>query len=114
MYLFFFFFFKQKTAYEMRISDLEFRRVLFRSLALPWLAKSFRITGGNIRNASTTAAFLAAEREHAITMEDIVRGIDREFEKLGRLCTEADFRSEERRVGKEWDRTCSSRWAPSH
>src|SRR3546814_2876078 len=27
----FFFFFKQKTAYEMRISDWEFRRVLFRS-----------------------------------------------------------------------------------
>lgn len=60
-------------------------------LDLPWLAKSFRITGGNIRNASTTAAFLAAEVGHAITMEDIVRGIDREFEKLGRLRTEADF-----------------------
>src|SRR3546814_850061 len=29
----FFFFFKQKTAYEMRISDWEFRRVLFRSPA---------------------------------------------------------------------------------
>src|SRR3546814_8660504 len=28
----FFFFFKQKTAYEMRISDWRFRRVLFRSL----------------------------------------------------------------------------------
>src|SRR3546814_2148735 len=27
----FFFFFKQKTAYEMRISDWRFRRVLFRS-----------------------------------------------------------------------------------
>src|SRR3546814_6050577 len=27
-----FFFFKQKTAYEMRISDWSFRRVLFRSL----------------------------------------------------------------------------------
>src|SRR3546814_6307620 len=27
----FFFFFKQKTAYEMRISDWSFRRVLFRS-----------------------------------------------------------------------------------
>ena len=60
-------------------------------LDLPWLAKSFRITGGNIRNASTTASFLAAEAEHGITMEDIVRGIDREFEKLGRLRTEADF-----------------------
>src|SRR3546814_5512570 len=30
----FFVFFKQKTAYEMRISDWEFRRVLFRSAAL--------------------------------------------------------------------------------
>src|SRR3546814_13722243 len=28
------FFFKQKTAYEMRISELEFRRVLFRSRGL--------------------------------------------------------------------------------
>jgi len=60
-------------------------------LDLPWLAKSFRITGGNIKNASTTAAFLAADGEHDIAMEDIVRGIDREFEKLGRLRTEADF-----------------------
>src|SRR3546814_1816083 len=33
--LLFFFFFKQKTAYEMRISDLEFRRVLFRSFQHP-------------------------------------------------------------------------------
>src|SRR3546814_1128292 len=30
--MFCFFFFKQKTSYEMRISDLEFRRVLFRSV----------------------------------------------------------------------------------
>jgi len=60
-------------------------------LDLPWLAKSFRITGGNIRNAATTAAFLAAEADRAIAMEDVVRGIDREFEKLGRLRTEADF-----------------------
>src|SRR3546814_16070793 len=34
---FFFFFFKQKTAYEMRISDWEFRRVLFRSVHRPGL-----------------------------------------------------------------------------
>ncbi len=61
------------------------------SLDLPWLARSFRITGGNIRNASTTAAFLAADADHPIRMEDVVRGIDRELEKLGRLRTEADF-----------------------
>src|SRR3546814_2878456 len=29
--IYYFFFFKQKTAYEMRISDWSFRRVLFRS-----------------------------------------------------------------------------------
>ncbi len=60
-------------------------------LDLPWLAQRFRVTGGNIRNAATTAAFLAADAERAITMDDIVRGLDREFEKLGRLRTEADF-----------------------
>ena len=48
-------------------------------------------TGGNIRNASTTAAFLAADADRSIRMEDVVRGIDRELEKLGRLRTEADF-----------------------
>ncbi|MGE3960569.1 MAG: AAA family ATPase [Dehalococcoidia bacterium] len=60
-------------------------------LDLAWLAKTFRVTGGNIRNASTTAAFLAADADRAITMTDVVRGIDRELEKLGRLRTEADF-----------------------
>jgi len=60
-------------------------------LDLQWLAKHFRVTGGNIRNAATSAAFLAADAGHAITMDDVVRGIDREFEKLGRLRTEADF-----------------------
>lgn len=60
-------------------------------LDLPWLARQFRITGGNIRNAAITAAFLAAEAGRNIAMEDVVRGVDREFEKLGRLRTAADF-----------------------
>ncbi len=60
-------------------------------LDLSWLAQRFRVTGGNIRNAATTAAFLAAEADRAIAMDDVVRGLDREFEKLGRLRTEADF-----------------------
>ncbi|MEX2372707.1 MAG: ATP-binding protein, partial [Dehalococcoidia bacterium] len=51
-------------------------------LDLPWLAARFRVTGGNIRNAATTAAFLAADAGRAITMEDVVRGLDREYEKL--------------------------------
>ena len=60
-------------------------------LELEWLAKQFRITGGNIRNAALTSAFFAAEEDRAITMQDVVRGLDREFEKIGRLRTETDF-----------------------
>lgn len=60
-------------------------------LDLAWIAQRFRVTGGNIRNAATSAAFLAAEAGRPITMDDVVRGLDREFEKLGRLRTEADF-----------------------
>jgi SpoVK/Ycf46/Vps4 family AAA+-type ATPase len=60
-------------------------------LDLPWLAKQFRITGGNIRNAALTAAFFAAEDDRPIAMQDVVRGLDREFEKIGRLRTETDF-----------------------
>jgi len=57
----------------------------------PWLAKQFRITGGNIRNAALAAAFFAAEDNRPIAMRDVVRGLDREFEKIGRLRTETDF-----------------------
>src|SRR3546814_473115 len=50
--MYFFFFFKQKTAYEMRISDWEFRRVLFRSLVatnrinMPDVAERILASGG--------------------------------------------------------------------
>lgn len=60
-------------------------------LDLRWLAKQFRITGGNIRNAALTSAFFAAEGDRPIAMQDVVRGLDREFEKIGRLRTETDF-----------------------
>lgn len=62
-----------------------------RELDLDWLAANFEIAGGAIRNAATTAAFLAADRDEAVTMELVVAGLRREFEKIGRLVTEADF-----------------------
>src|SRR3546814_9204775 len=40
------FFFKQKTAYEMRISDWEFRRVLFRSFSLAEVSELLRLDDG--------------------------------------------------------------------
>jgi hypothetical protein len=58
---------------------------------LTFLARQFKVTGGNIRNIALLAAFLAAEEGVAIGMTQIVRAIKREYQKLGKLVTEADF-----------------------
>src|SRR3546814_2388425 len=48
---FLFFFVKQKTAYDMRISDWSFRRVLFRSLGARLLPVAGRLSAGGQRRA---------------------------------------------------------------
>src|SRR3546814_9788731 len=86
-----FFFFKQKTAYEMRISDwssdvcssdlLNFSCRATLSLEMPMMA------------ASTPAKSGRASRKPQASVVQ---------------------RSEERRVGKECVSTCRSRWSPYH
>ena len=58
---------------------------------LDFLARQFTLTGGSIRNAALTAAFLAAEAGTPITMATLVLGLSREFQKLGRLVPADDF-----------------------
>jgi hypothetical protein len=60
-------------------------------LDLDFLARQFKISGGVIHNAALGAAFLAAEEGEAITMRHVMLAIKREFQKLGRLRTEAEF-----------------------
>ena len=60
-------------------------------LDLGFLARRFRLSGGNIRNIVLTAAHRAAATGQAVTMDDLVRATDREYRKLGRLSTEAEF-----------------------
>ncbi|PBC75967.1 ATPase family protein associated with various cellular activities (AAA) [Streptomyces sp. TLI_235] len=60
-------------------------------LDVDFLAERFRITGGTIRNAALGAAFRAAEGGGPITTELVVLALHREFQKIGRLCTEAEF-----------------------
>ena len=48
-------------------------------------------TGGNIRNIAIASAFLAAQDGGSITMKNIIRATKREFQKMGKLCTETDF-----------------------
>lgn len=58
---------------------------------LPLLARQFRLTGGNIRNVALLAAYLAAEDGGAITLDHCMRAIRREYQKLGKLVTAAEF-----------------------
>ncbi|HYT39259.1 MAG TPA: ATP-binding protein, partial [Acidimicrobiia bacterium] len=68
---------------------------------LKFLARQFTITGGSIRNVALTAAFLAAEAGTPITMTTLVLGLQREFQKLGRLVPATDFGSYSDLVGAQ-------------
>ncbi len=60
-------------------------------LDLSFLARQFKITGGNIKNIALSAAFLAAQDGGCITMENLIWATKREYQKMGKLCTESDF-----------------------
>jgi SpoVK/Ycf46/Vps4 family AAA+-type ATPase len=49
-----------------------------------FLAKNFKLSGGNIRNIALAAAFYAAENAGKIEMKDIMRGVKREMQKMGK------------------------------
>src|SRR3546814_7615155 len=95
---FFFFFFKQKTAYEMRISD-------WSSDVCSSDLEFFPIFG----NSSHRAALQAAK----VSVEEISARA-RSFCAASEARNRAKRRSEERRVGKECVSTCRSRWSPYH
>lgn len=56
-----------------------------------FLAERITIPGGNIKNIVLNAAFLAAEQRGAIKMEHLIHATRREYEKIGRMCTEMEF-----------------------
>src|SRR3546814_3469950 len=88
-----FFFFKQKTAYEMRISDWS-SDVCSSDLALIGIGSSALSMGRHVRAGVALCYALALALWGGAIWQ--VR------------------RSEERRVGKECVSTCRSRWSPYH
>jgi len=56
-----------------------------------FLSRQFQITGGNIKNIALGAAFLAAQNGNEINMNNIIKAIKREYQKMGKLCTENEF-----------------------
>src|SRR3546814_19334282 len=91
-----FFFFKQKTAYEMRISD--------------WssdVCSSDLPTGDFVFNAPSSMLFAPVVTVPLMSVGGLPVGV----QVMGQ---QQEDRSEERRVGKECVSTCSSRWSPYH
>src|SRR3546814_5187766 len=96
----FVFFFKQKTAYEMRISDWS-SDVCSSDLFPAALERMLNENGYRLEK-------YGPERRFIRPLEP--RSGARRF----RLYSAFDPRSEERRVGKECVSTCRSRWSPYH
>src|SRR3546814_20393761 len=107
----FFFFFKQKTAYEMRISDWssdvcssDLSKHLIDAVFVEGHTDSDAMYGGmnnyglSVRRAETTFTMLQLN-------QPALRGFLNKPEGQ-------PGRSEERRVGKECVSTCRSRWSP--
>src|SRR3546814_3507986 len=97
-----FFFFKQKTAYEMRISD--------------W---SSDVCSSDLRtrfmeNETTDTAFTPTPGCAVVWIAALCAGGPHPFPAPHYGHGGGRGRSEERRVGKECVSTCRSRWSPSH
>src|SRR3546814_10551695 len=99
-YIFVFFFFKQKTAYEMRISDWSSDVC---SSDLPARRKHRR---GPVRQLRRAIGRAEAESRRPQLIHSP--------RKRTPPCASKERRSEERRVGKECVSTCRSRWSPYH
>jgi ATP-dependent 26S proteasome regulatory subunit len=56
-----------------------------------FLARQFRIAGGNIKNIVVASAFLAARDGASVGMRHILHATRREYQKLGRLIDESKF-----------------------
>src|SRR3546814_2955323 len=137
----FFFFFKQKTAYEMRISDWS------SDVCSSDLKSKLQTQAASLDHASAQLALAGALAQayldlyRAYALADIATQAEQQRETLLKLTqdrvragldTQLDVksaeallpqasaarlqaeRSEERRVGKEWGSTGRARWAPLH
>lgn len=59
---------------------------------LEFLAQQFKLSGGNIKNIALSAAFLAAEDGDCVTMAHLLQATQREYQKLGKVLSEAELR----------------------
>ncbi len=66
---------------------------------LDFLAAQFKLSGGNIKNIALAAAFLAAADRRPVTMAHLRQALRREYQKLGKVLTDAELLPERMEVG---------------
>src|SRR3546814_4418728 len=98
----YFFFFKQKTAYEMRISDWS------SDVCSSDLPNYGRVSASPPEAPDSTTTSGVPSYEPSATSSNYA-GSASDYDS-----TSGAARSEERRVGKECVSTCRSRWSPDH
>src|SRR3546814_9247096 len=112
-----FFFFKQKTAYEMRISDWS-SDVCSSDLSTPGKMQLYTRNLNEVHSRYPELSRLNRALHHhsAILDGELVAFVDGKpsFEALQQRMHVDSERSEARRVGKECVSTCRSRWSPLH
>src|SRR3546814_7028156 len=108
-----FFFFKQKTAYEMRIrdwsSDVCSSDLLVQGSGAGAVVVLTKADKAIAENPDAVADALAALADTAASGAAVVAVNAKDADTLAALA-----RSEERRVGQECVSTCRSRWSPHH
>jgi SpoVK/Ycf46/Vps4 family AAA+-type ATPase len=60
-------------------------------LDLAFMARQFKLAGGNIKNVALAAAFLAAEDGQVVGMNHLIWATRREFQKMGKAVVEREF-----------------------
>ena len=64
---------------------------LAKDIDFNFIAKQFELSGGSIKNACLTAAFMAASENTEITMKHMIKSIEYEIQKQGKMVSKSDF-----------------------
>lgn len=64
---------------------------LSKDVDFDFLAKKFEISGGNIKNVVITSTFMAASESRKIEMKHIVKALEYEMKKQGKMISKSDF-----------------------